>query len=214
MVIPMVDAQLKADVQKWMAGWLAGPDYDGKIERERRERFPEVQRASFYRWWRLAKVQAAKAGVIEAQHAARVLAAEGSRQHRLSELAVKKANLMADARRITAHLPKAITPDSILPVPKTSTVELIGLCINNALRVMAACESGEGKIEDAKMLLQASNHLLACITTQAKVTELLFDAQRIDQLHGAMIGEITNIDPEVGRRILEKLRTLLGQWGH
>lgn len=210
----MVDAQLKANVQKWMAEWLSGPDYDGKIERERLARFPDVQRASFYRWWRLAKVQAAKAGVIEAQHAARVLAAEGSRQRRLSELATKKANLRSDARRIFAHLPKAITPDSILPIPKTSTVELIGLCINNAMRVMVACENGEGKIEDVKMLLQASNHLLACITTQAKVTELLFDAQRIDQMQGAMMDEISQVEPDVSRRILNRLSKLMEQWGY
>jgi hypothetical protein len=210
----MVDAQLKADAQKWMTEWLSGPDYDGKIERERRARFPDVQRASFYRWWRQAKVQAAKAGALEAQQAARILVAEEERQQRLSEVATKQAKLKSDARRISAHLPKPISPDSILPVPKTSTVQLIGLCMNNAMRIMAGCEDAEGNIQDPKMLLQASNHLLACIATQAKVTELLFDAQRIDQLQTAMMDEISQIEPEVSRRILDRFSKLLREWGH
>lgn len=82
------------------------------------------------------------------------------------------------------------------------------------MRVMAECEGAEGQLLDPKLFLQANSQLLACVSTQARVTELLYDAQRIDEMQQAMLDEVTAADPETAKRILKRFRSLMQRWGH
>ncbi|MBA1444847.1 MAG: hypothetical protein M3H12_00360 [Chromatiales bacterium] len=171
----------KIEIQQEIAEWIETRGTNLEVEKFR-ARFPEVSRATFYRWVKTARISAAHK---EASNTVNVA----------QELKNETANAVRTA------LPIVVTPETVSPIADSNVISIIHECINSAKEAVAHCRT-DGRILNFKGFLQANRALLSSIETLTKVSERLMDMQKIEELHAAVFEEIRKADPTTARRIL------------
>jgi lipopolysaccharide biosynthesis regulator YciM len=165
--------------------------------------FPDIPKPTFYRW--VANVRdsgrPARKAIAESRKAARALAQ--------ADKEVATAAALAETRQ---HMPEAVAVEAINPVSNATVIQMVHECIGHARRALAHCVAEDGRIRNFKGFLQASNHQRVAIETLARVAERLADAQKIEQIHAAILEEITAADPATAARIVERLQRLRPAW--
>lgn len=188
----VVSKTRKAEIKQEIADWIEISGHDQEVEKFRAG-FPEVSRATFYRWLKTARISAARKEVTEVVKTAQEIRGEAE-------------------EGIRTTLPVVVTPDSISLISNSNAIAIIHECITSAKEAVAHCRT-DGRIRNLKGFLQANRALLSAVETLSKVSERLMDIQKIEQFHAAIFDEIRKVDPATARRILERMQQLQKTWG-
>jgi hypothetical protein len=106
------------------------------------------------------------------------------------------------------------------PLPKLSDVSKIGLlpvvdllqkCIDAAEKLSAYAHLPDGKVRNARLILQASEHLRKSVETAARLNESVAVYAEMEAFHDAVIAEISEESRDVAERILRRLGKLCDQ---
>lgn len=176
-----------------------GTNYDWT---ELRAKYPSVSKPTFYRW--LKKLHTSG---VPAQNALRKARKQVKR-------AAKRAGSVGAAnekmaRQLHDQLPVAPSVEDLCRVSMPELIACIKECIDDAQRLKRHAQAADGdKIRNARLYLNASEQLRKCIETATRLSETMYEIQRVETLFNVFFERVKSRDPEVVKLILEDLRRL------
>jgi hypothetical protein len=160
--------------------------------------------ATLFRW-AAALFDSGRAG----QHlAARVRAAARERVARAPLAPAADA-----AREAVERLPVPVRPEDIAGGESAvAVIQRLQECIHAAMDVMGHARV-EGKVRNARLLLQATEVLRRCLETAARLHEAMRSVHDVDRFHAAVLAEVAKEAPECAERVVQRLTHLARAWG-
>ncbi len=192
-----VDRALLAELER------VGPDALNRATVLRRFEGRGADRATLFRW-ASALFASGRAG----QHlAGKIAAAAEKRAERAPEASAADA-----ARDAVATLPVTVRPEDIAGGPSAiAVIQRLQDCVRAAEEVMAHARA-DGRVRNAKLLLQASEHLRRCLDTAARLHEAMRSVNDLDRFHAAVLAEVAKEAPLCAERIVTRLSQLAETW--
>lgn len=165
-----------------------------------------ASRATLYRW--LSEILAS--GQPAAHFKTRVTEAVATRAERSADPASEAAR---EAVRVLPA-PLDVAAAIALAAPETGVPFLDELkgCLTRAHKMVDHALAEDGKLRNAKLFLQGSEHIRRTIETLARVQDSLLEIEHIKRYHDAMFDALRKESPEVAERILICLRQLNLAW--
>jgi hypothetical protein len=164
-----------------------------------------ISRTTAYRW--LAEIM--ESGQPLAHLHARVAEATAAR-------AASAATPAADAAREgTGLIPR---PPSVMAAiaggrhGDLSFMSLLEACIGDAQQILAFARTEDGRVRNARLILAASQHMRQTLETAAKIQQSVLSIANIDEFHNAILAELSACAPEVGEKVVQRLRQLVSRW--
>jgi hypothetical protein len=192
------EADLAAEVKR-----VGGADHFDKGPLVRAWEDKGISRATLYRW-----IEAGMKSGRPTQALARdVKAAAKARAKR------KRAPAADAAREIGKKLPVVVTVEDIAKHGTIQVIDQLHTCIQAAQDVLAHARTGDGKVKNAKLLLQASESLRRCLDTAARISDAMYQAAAVERFHKAIVEEVSKESPALAERVLARLSALANQWG-
>jgi aminopeptidase N len=161
-----------------------------------------VGRTAAYRW-------IAEAVAADAERRARAEAisdAAAARAERTSEPAADAA------REIVAKLPKVVRIDDVASAGQIPVIERLNQCLQIADMLVKHAQTDDGRVKNAKLLLQSSEHLRRCLETATRIAEVMRQVGEVDRFHAAIIEKISARDPVLAEELLRDLTELSAAW--
>ena len=120
-------------------------------------------------------------------------------------------------RDVSAVLPaKPVDVAATMSVGDATALDFLGLlkeCLADAEKLKAHALTDEGKIRNAKLLLQSSEHVRRTLETAARLQDSLIEVARVGQFHRAIFEMLREESPAFAERVVIRLRQLNVQWG-
>lgn len=178
-------------------------------------RFPDVSRATFFRWIKEAKED------IEAQASRQGTAALKLAQQRIrSSVEVSPERTK---REMKAQLPTAPSPAVIANVPGELVEQTFDFMayfqdiVRDANMTRNANvvknEDGTERLKNQMMMDRNLSRRISIIQTWLQSIETVYNVERLQELYHLIIDEVGQSDPEVQQRILVRLRDLNNRRG-
>lgn len=178
-------------------------------------RFPDVSRATFFRWIKEAKED------IEAQASRQGTAALKLAQQRIrSSVEVSPERTK---REMKAQLPTAPSPAVIAKVPGELVEQTFDFMayfqdiVRDANMTRNANvvknEDGTERLKNQMMMDRNLSRRISIIQTWLQSIETVYNVERLQELYHLIIDEVGQSDPEVQQRILVRLRDLNNRRG-
>ena len=93
-----------------------------------------------------------------------------------------------------------------------SFMALLESCIADAQQILAFARTEDGRVRNARLILAASQHLRQTLETAAKIQQSVLSIANIDEFHGAILAELSACAPELGEKVVQRLRQLTSRW--
>jgi hypothetical protein len=167
-----------------------GPDFEwSTILEEFQDK--GLGRATVFRWMAAAKKSAVAGG-----------GGEGKRPRGRPRRAAAEPVVVAGIARKLPPIPtvRDMTASGLLPV-----MTLLQDCIRHAQDLITHARGTDGGVRNARLLMQASEHLRRAVETAAKLNETVAIQQEMQAFHTACLSEIAIEAPAVQERILNRL---------
>ena len=91
-------------------------------------------------------------------------------------------------------------------------MERLQTCLAAAERVLAYASTEDGKVRNAKLTLQASEHLRRCLDTAARISDTIARAETIGEFNQAVVDAVVDEVPEAADRILARIERTARLW--
>jgi len=165
-----------------------------------------ASRATLFRWIKATLESGKPAEALKMK----AKAAMKRRAKRTAEPATEAAREVVRALPSPLDVAAAIAPAA----PETGVPFLDELkgCLMRAHKMVDHALAEDGKLRNAKLFLQGSEHVRRTIETLARVQEALLQTEHIKRYHDAMFDALRQESPEVAERILIRLRQLNLAW--
>ena len=85
--------------------------------------------------------------------------------------------------------------------------------VDNVNMLMAHAKGPDGKVRNARLLLQSTDALRRCLETSVRVFQAMRDVEQVDRLHAAIIEEAMKESPEAAERMLRRMDAIADAWG-
>jgi hypothetical protein len=142
------------------------------------------------------------------QHIARRVKASAA------ERAARASDPAADAAaEVAAKLPVRARVEDVMGGASIPIVEKLRVAMTDVERVIAHAKTEDGKVRNARLLLQATENLRRCLETGLRIAEAMRDLDQVDRFHAAIVEEIEKIDPVLAERVVLRLGQISEQWG-
>jgi hypothetical protein len=164
-----------------------------------------VSQATLYRW-----IEASVASGRPGQAMVRAVKKAAAKRAAKSSPARPTARILDDVRE---HLPAAVRLEDVSGTPTVKIIEELGAVVADLKSIVVHSKTSDGKPRNARLLLQASDRIRACLETAMRIHQALRDDSQIDQLHNAILEEIGRESAEVAQRILVRIDAIAAQWG-
>jgi hypothetical protein len=162
--------------------------------------------ATLYRW----VSDTLKSGMPAEHFSKRIRAAEAEK----AKAEAKAAGLPEppppppEPMRAVMTIDRAHASGAAIPI-----IEKLMGCIRSAEKVIAHAEHEDGKVKAPRLLLTASEHLRRTLETAVRLQEAMADLNHIEQFHAAILSALRDVDPDLERRAIARLREVHSQWG-
>jgi len=177
-----------------------GPEHDLRPLKSRK--YADVPAATWWRWVKTVRDSGAPARK----------AAKRVKKH-VAQRAKQADPAASITEAVAEQLPAVVKPEDVACTGVISAMDRIKECMDDANRVKEFCRTESGKIRNPKLYLVASRHILDSMKTAATISRQLMDAQRLEQFHRAILDEISELEPEMAERVLDRLDRLNLEWG-
>lgn len=203
-----VSKELKNKVQSEISGLLVkyGNDVDFSVLYKKYT--DQVPQSTFYRW-----TKAIHASGVPAQKAIRTAKKRANRKSAKKKTATKKYLARAAAAEVVEALPLAPDASIITGLTLNQMSEKLSTCMNELESLMAHAKNSEGKIRNARLLMQAIEGTRRTIDSSTRLMEMLWDIRRTEQFHKAIFNRLKERDPAFVELILTDLRQINKDWG-
>jgi hypothetical protein len=136
---------------------------------------------------------------------------------KITEAVAKRAAASPDpvedaARDVVAILPKLPRIESIVDVGAGPVIDELKKCLNVAWDLMAHARKEDGRPKNAKLLLQASEHLRRVTETMIRLQEAMNQVVQVESFQQAVFDVLREESPPLVERVLKRLRYLNEQW--
>jgi hypothetical protein len=109
------------------------------------------------------------------------------------------------APMIVPALPRIPRVEDVKTKGLVPVLELLGDCIQTAKGLIEHARTAEGKVRNARLLLQGSEHLRKAIETAARLNETVAIQQEMQEFHRIVLEEISNEPLAVQARIFQRI---------
>jgi hypothetical protein len=159
--------------------------------------------SSLYRWIdaTIASGKPGQAAVKAVKRAAKVRAARTPDP---------VGEIVAEVRE---HLPAVVRVEEIAGTPTVRIIEELAIVVADLKALVRHAKGSDGSVRNARLLLQASDRVRACMETAMKIQAAMHDVDQVDRLHDAIIAEIAKCDRELAERVIRALRAISSKWG-
>ncbi len=79
--------------------------------------------------------------------------------------------------------------------------------------VRATAFNEEGKVRNAKLVLNAAEAMRRNLETAVRLQQAMFELGKIDQFNKAIVAEIAKESPDLAHRVVQRLTALTTEWG-
>lgn len=161
-----------------------------------------VGRATAYRWVAEAiEADAERRGQADALAAA-VAARAARTEHPAADA----------AQEIVTRLPKVVRLEDVAGAGTIQVIERLNVCLSIADKLMAHAQTEDGRVKNARLLLQSSEHLRRCLETAARIADVMRQVNEVDRFHALVIEKISRLDPVLAEELVHDLTQLSAQW--
>lgn len=105
-----------------------------------------------------------------------------------------------------------LAPDIPPPSSGIAVVANLEQCIAGALQIMRHARKAPRDLEQARVLIAASEHLRRCLETAIRLREQIVTYEKIEAFHRAVVSTLREDCPLAADRALEKLERLCRDW--
>lgn len=213
----MIDPERRKKVKAKIFAVLERQGYKatGFTWAEMMEKYPDIPKPTFYRWVKTLHERGAPAqNAIRQARKRRSRSAErkARQQSEYRARRDKDKNLEAVAENLPV-IPDIQDPETARNYSITDLLDRLGGCVTRAELLEQHALGDDGKVRNAKLLLQASEHMRKTADTIAKLHAMLWDVQRTEMLHRAIFRHLSRRDPTLVRDILADLRAVNMEFG-
>lgn len=202
----MANRELQAEVEAAVLAELerVGPADFNRAEIFRQFEDRNVARSTVYRWVD-GVLKSGRGGA----HLTKVV----------KKAAEKRAKRSPDP---AADAAREVVEEVLPPIPKPTDfggagvvpmVDRLSACIKVAEELMAHARTEDGKPRNAKLLLNASDHLRRSVETVVRLQEAMMQVMHVERFHEAVFQVLREEKPELVERVLLRLRQINAQYG-
>lgn len=203
-----VSKELKEQAKKDIFDLLEKYGRDGDLPGLYLKYKDDIPKSTFYRWIR--DVHASGAPVQKALRKAKKRVAKKARKKGIKE----KADIVVEvAGEVVDALPVVPDAEDIAGVGLTEMSRKLAFCMTELERIIEYSKNAEGKIRNAKMMMQAIEGLRRTIDSTTRLMEMLWDIRRTEQFHKAIFNRLRERDPEFVELVLADLKQINADWG-
>lgn len=200
------DAALRAEVEAAVLAEIEriGPDGFAKDGVVKRFVGRGTGRSTIYRW-----VDVILASGKPGQHIAKAVERAAA-----ARAATTPDPAVAAAGEVIERLPAVVRLDEMVRTEGTvPAIERLQKCIQIAEKVISHAETPEGAVRNARLLLQASEHLRRTIDSCVRLQEAVMEVSQVERFHQAIFDMLREESPTFAEKVLIQLRQLNVQWG-
>jgi hypothetical protein len=95
-------------------------------------------------------------------------------------------------------------------IPLLSKIQTV---IADVDAVVVYAKTADGKIRNARLLLQASDTLRRAFETALKLAEAMHEVDQVDRFHTIILEEIGELSPDTAEAILQRVGQISAEWG-
>jgi hypothetical protein len=114
---------------------------------------------------------------------------------------------------VRERLPVTVRLEDVAGTPTVKIIEELGTVVADLKSLVRHAKCADGSVRNARLLLQASDRVRACMETALKVQAAMRDVAQVDRLHDAILEEIRRESPETAERILHRIDIIAAAWG-
>ena len=107
---------------------------------------------------------------------------------------------------VAARLPPIPRLEDVRTMGVLPTIELLADCIRHTQDLITHARAKDGAVRNARLLMQASEHLRRAVETAARLNETVAIQRDMERFHETCLEEIGKESPPVQERILNRLR--------
>lgn len=170
-----------------------------------RERYPDVPKTTFYRWMR----QVEESGIPAQRTMRSARAAVTRKKRRIGDDQISSEI----ASEVVSKLPAVPSEKNLADISIHSLLTKLYDCVKNADDLLVHARGQDGSVRNAKLILNASEHMRRSAETISKIHTMVWDVHRTERLHQLIFDRLRQRDPELVQLILQDLKAVNLEFG-